>query len=87
MSEQISVGDLVVIVRASHCCGRDKTLGRIFTVEAISSTNYQCRRCKVITEASLCAWRDGWVVPLSRLKRIPPLAELEQTTEQEKEPA
>lgn len=74
MSEPISVGDLVVIVRS--CCGR--LVGRIFIVGEIEFQRTRCHKC---------GWSGGemhgslnqnwWGVPLSWLRRIPPLSELE----------
>ena len=87
MSEQISVGDLVVVVRGTACCKYNNAIGSVFTVSKLSVSGSKCPKCGYISAPRICAETPDWVVSLSRLKRIPPLAELEQTTEQEKEPA
>ena len=91
----ISVGDLVQVVAPPLCPeGRDKWLGHIFTVRSIGSASMMPRPW-----CSYCGSRDHlegdvyaedlptrWF-PLPRLKRIPPLEELEGEKREEKEPA
>lgn len=84
MSAPIGVGDLVVVVRSTHAC-TDDTLGKIFTVLEILSVDQgaHCGRClrTIIPPGTAFATfnfeRGG--APISWLRRIPPLAELEPT--------
>ena len=76
MSEQIKVGDLVVIV--NYCCS-DIDLGKILTVTGF--TKAACPMCGAKCDS--CAFLGGyWAPPLSWLRRIPPLSELESTQEE-----
>jgi hypothetical protein len=104
MSEPIKVGDLVVVVRsAAHNpnCG----LGHVFTVTAIRERAGRQPSGKYKARCSFCGWKgtrgqgaaclvaDGSQIangiPLGRLKRIPPLGDLESQHTQEdiREPA
>ena len=81
----IKVGDLVIVVKPTVCCGNKKRLGQIFKTTAyIVST---CLYCKE-TQSGFCS-DTNFAVEYSRLKRIPPLSELEgqRTEEKLKEPA
>jgi hypothetical protein len=40
-SNEISVGDLVIVVRAAPCCGDSSTLGNIFHVERVDMIRVQ----------------------------------------------
>jgi hypothetical protein len=80
VSKPISVGDLVVIVKA-HCddSARD-WLGRFRTVSAIhSGSNSKCAYCdRHVNHGGLIAcFTEGRHHPIDYLKRIPPLSELE----------
>ena len=86
MSEPIKVGDLVVVVRPSICPeAKRHHLGHVFTVarlgEAAMLTPYPwCIHCgRAHDVIGLFAWDDllGGAFSLLRLKRIPPLSELE----------
>lgn len=80
MSETIKVGDLVQIVRWS-CCGA--YLGAIFRVVEVDSYGMppRCRQCGADIQHKTFAFEGSgiafWAAPLSWLKRIPPLDELE----------
>lgn len=85
MSEPIKVGDLVQVVHA--CCEETApALGHVFTVGAIATPKggaFLCPKCgdfrkdqKVI---ALEATAEVDHSPMSYLKRIPPLDELERT--------
>jgi hypothetical protein len=79
MSEPIKVGDLVGVVQGG-CT--DTYIGYIFTVLDLSPVAHRCARCNVIHGTGLWArhepWEDNGVwIATSRLKRIPPLSELE----------
>lgn len=82
MERQIEVGDLVVMIRPSLCCWSISKLGRIFKV--ISDTDRlrfkTCPVCRHTNEHSaLTTVRldTGAYCERIRLKRIPPLSELE----------
>ena len=75
----IKVGDLVVVVRAN--CPHDlPDIGKIFTVTAIRFSPTTCRDCGHHNPRQ---WHvvdptdPGSGYPFPRLKRIPPLPELE----------
>lgn len=93
-SEQpIAVGDLVQVVKPKPCCGSTASMGQIFRVANIRGGDWvlgPCWHCR----ADLCVPHaqdpaDGLWAEISRLKRIPPLSELEgqRTEETRKEPA
>ena len=86
MTERIEVGDLVIVVRVCPC-GACKCLGHIYQVLGFGM-DVICGACGTLykTPAALLnpVWRGA---PLSWLKRIPPLAELESTETTVKEPA
>lgn len=81
MSEPITVGDLVVVVRPGKHGNRD--VGRYFTVSALKVLQVRCIVCDEIHPAELRA-DDGtrfWT-RVVRLKRVPPLSELEGVSEE-----
>lgn len=87
----IQAGDLVVVVKVKECCGGGK-LGNIFRVGYVGPSptgNLRCVTCKTIfpvdvmaTEVGFSPSKDG--TPIHRLKRIPPLDELESTKDTER---
>jgi len=88
MSEPIKPGDLVVVVRPSLCTGANEDVGRVFRVGAVcpgEGISKHCQSCgksheplhMMYAEAS-----DGWF-PFARLKRIPPLSELDDVKRDE----
>ena len=83
MAEPIKVGDLVQVVRTPNCCGSTVGLGMTRTVIGFSeTTRARCVSCGRV-RLTLSAVLDGpapwskWHIEPSRLKRIPPLSELE----------
>lgn len=92
MSEQISIGDLVMVVR--ECCHVDSCLGEVYIVLDIT-TGSDCTECGAADDlpaAILEAETEdfyGFGLPLSYLKKIPPLGELRDLKRDEKltEPA
>ena len=79
MSEPIKVGDLVMSVRSTECgCAPS---GKIFRVTKIrmSTDVWICSRCEQEHPQEPCAegLSSGNMVVLRKLKRIPPLDELE----------
>ena len=83
MSERIEVGDLVQVVRPALCCGASKSVGKVFVVDNIySGPTGVCLGCGNTDQVVLgrrAGNRNGW--DIRRLKRIPPLAELEERKE------
>ena len=84
----IQVGDLVQVVAPTPCCGNDNRLGETFIFSGARMDVAWCAICgtQVITDYTK---RPYGVMQINRLKRIPPLEELERTTTDEpmKEPA
>lgn len=87
MSGLIEVGDLVRVATAASCCGNNAAIGKIFIVEAIGKVMTRCARCKKLAVV-VCALLAGHcAVPVTRLRRIPPLSELESQDTHEEIPA
>lgn len=79
MDKPISVGDLVVLVKPTPCCGDERNVGRFFTVLSLTKKPGfpWCNHCAAERQTLSVQIADkGWV-ELYRLKRIPPLDELE----------
>lgn len=93
-SAKIQVGDLVMVVRGRRCCGYAK-FGMVHHVTQIrmsSKAGIKCTNCGTIHSTKQrvpVSERPHGVTELYRLKRIPPLSELEssKTDEPMKEPA
>ena len=90
MDKPISVGDLVQVVRprlrACKCADGQAglTLGRVFVVSAIRDNGTKCADCNVDLGTHRLAYGAGeGVYELERLKRIPPLSELETARTEE----
>lgn len=73
----IRKNDLVMIVRASICCGNDKHIGRMFNVDEIVMGALACRNCKKISLIEAAGKIDGAYVALQLLKKIHPLSDPE----------
>lgn len=90
-NENISVGDLVVVVKPSTCCGSLKAVGKILTVVNRGLTDRsKCTTCGKIfshTEYSFVALSTGKTIEITRLRKIPPLPELTSTEIKEEIPA
>lgn len=87
----IAVGDLVVIVRPREC-GCTTAIGRVFRVSGLITDFHHCKNCGHKTwprKYLLATGFEDHGYSLNRLKRIPPLDELEsaKTDEPMKEPA
>jgi hypothetical protein len=86
----IQVGDLVLVVKPAPCCGVQNSFGP-YKVLAIDVSVGICGGCFGDSEWNVPRARlsNGQNIPIVRLKRIPPLSELEgeRTDEQIKEPA
>lgn len=97
MSEQIKVGDLVYVDKVMPC-GHGR-IGYTFTVTKIRASaagGTRCTVCGTMRHNLVVAERDdgtGRVCEISRLKRIPPMSQLEHFRTEEllrrdvKEPA
>ena len=92
MSEPISVGDLVIVVHPSRCSGRNHNLGLIFTVIGVKRGGEIPGKCFFCGGdhpeddfAPFAEAPDGWF-PFSRLRRIPPLTELDEAERKIEEP-
>lgn len=89
MDKPISVGDLVQIIKPTHCCHNTDPIGEVHRVVSDRDRKplMQCRFCLGIREHShaiTVAIDTGWYVDRDRLKRIPPLSELEGEKRDEK---
>ena len=86
MEKPISVGDLVEVVRPRGCCPEHSRFGMVFVVADIHAAEhphaYSCAHCGAPIEAARALPVDSnkWF-ELSRLKRIPPLGELDGCSE------
>ena len=75
----ISVGDMVQVVRPSTCVGGNDGIGHVFPVLSLRPAGEKrlCAYCRQQHQSPASAEDvDHWW-PLTRLKRIPPLDELE----------
>ena len=88
----ISVGDLVSVVRPLRekckCTGSSHSplVKWVFRVDRITNTASHCPVCKHVWPFEQSAWPEGEfeVYALYRLKRIPPMSELESSVEGDK---
>ena len=86
MSEQIRVGDLVMVAYGMPCCGvMTDTNGTFFTVKALAGpTLADCLFCKTASPDSPCAFDGFQFYDICRLKKInPPPVEETRDTDQE----
>ena len=89
MTKQIEVGDLVYVIRDTPCPCKEpsNSMGTIFRVVAIAFIPTYCTGCFATIPTSTCACRDdGYWFDLFRLKRIPPLAEMDSMVGEERMP-
>lgn len=81
MSDEIKPGDLVMVVKPMPCCGNTKTNGYMFHVQKIISDRGYCVHCNAKFEIQDHVHiGEGMHVLKFRLKKIPPLSELESQT-------
>ena len=84
----ISVGDLVVVLKPTPCCGRSDSVGLHFTVDALKLPYARpCHWCGIVRTAPAAIYRDIGAFDLYRLKRIPPPGELGIVDEKTEEPS
>jgi len=72
----ISKGDVVAVVRPTHCCGIEDALGFTFTVSSVTHSTRRCIYCGTIftTLTAQCSEGKfkGLSCVISRLKRFDP---------------
>ena len=88
MSEPIKVGDLVMVVRGRYCCGHETGHeGSIFTVTRFYTPNPRFEKCKFCdrpdVEMGAYGLPQRMSIDVYRLKRIPPLSELDDVKRDE----
>jgi hypothetical protein len=79
MSGEIKVGDLVIVVRGCHYCGKADDVGRIFTVEWLDLcyANTMCCDKKLPPEICASTLTEEVAISLRDLKKIDPPAQNE----------
>ena len=90
MNEPIKTGDLVVVVRPTPCCGHEIAMGSVYKAVFVGRVQMECKCCGATLPAGTTivakSFRPNTAIPGSfllfghtaeRLKRIPPLEELE----------
>ena len=82
----IAVGDLVILVRTHDCAkGAESFLGYIFTVTGMANSGTYCPRCYNVFLPEMCVLGlEKYFTPMSWVKKIQPLRELESVEEEEK---
>ena len=76
MSEEIKVGDLAIVVKATPCCGNTTPVGRVVSVVGLMRRSGRCFFCGKVDAESLKAKLDDRVwIQVDRLKKIEPLGE------------
>lgn len=87
MSEQIKAGDLVVIVKTTPCgCCPPTSVGRIFRVIRVKGSGLsRCTSCGFgwKRDGAYAFAEEGNGADVWRLKRIPPLRELDDVKREE----
>lgn len=80
----ISVGDLVYVARPTPCCGNNQTVNNYFVVKELRVLQHPlCTFCSTLNEADVFALdAEGYGYHLYRLKKVPPLPELEERKEE-----
>jgi hypothetical protein len=85
MSSDIKVGDLVMVIRATSCCGNSGAVGTVGIVEKIyHGCLAQCFYCKSLLRAKSDAMINGYGYDTYRLKKIDPPA-LDESVERVQE--
>ena len=82
MSEPIKVGDLVMVVKLRKC-GHGR-FGATYTAKELMTTVWHCVDCKVVfpPEPGLIT-EEGGFTPFWRVRRIPPIGELDDVKRDE----
>jgi len=84
--ENIKVGDLVMVIKPIPCCGYDKRIGMISTVEQIVERGMYCTICGHNFGTSTHTIVNGIGFSFDRLKKIPPLEEQDKIETKEELP-
>ena len=80
----IDVGDLVAVVKPTPCCGNPTAVGWHFVVEGIYSAAVgRCAYCQVVEAKTVASGHPISDFNVERLKRIPPLDELDKIKHEE----
>ena len=83
MSDPIDVGDLVQVVQSRACCTKYADGAELFVVVAVKQRHITlwCCYCDSLlpNEPFAAGAVFEWGMPLSWLRKIPPLADLEST--------
>lgn len=86
-NKPISVGDMVMTIKLKPCCGNGQ-LGVVFIVQEIREYKAcLCLHCRAVNKDTYALDEFGASYRLSRLKRIPPLTELDSIKKEESVPA
>jgi len=76
-------GDLVILIKPTHCCNNATNVGKIFTVteDWSSHPGAHCYFCNKTTALRTGAWTplNNYYCESHRLKKIEPLSETEET--------
>src|SRR5688572_18622208 len=87
MSNDISVGDLVMVVQSKACCGGVTAMGMVFQVESYAAGS-NCVECGAVrVEDTACVTYRGirWGLAHYRLKKLnPPATGSEAQTSRER---
>lgn len=70
----IKVGDLVIVVKPTPCCGNYRSVGRIYKVARIVSGNRRCNFCAAISTHAFALQPNRYGIHLYRLKKLDPPA-------------
>lgn len=74
----MKVGDLVVVVKPTLCCGNRKRLGAIFRITEFRDGSSLCHGCgRHSSQVDAMGFGGNHCFSLERLRVIPPLNELE----------
>lgn len=73
----ISVGDLVMVVRSTPCCKNDTRIGEIFVFQPHRKDIAWCGFCGAQVIDDYTRVNADRLIQVNRLKRIPPMGELE----------
>jgi len=87
--ENIKVGDLVIVVKPTTCCGFIGDVGKVFTVLDIDGgigIPSECWNCGQVSDSIDAAERDNYWHEIKTLKKIPPLSELDKIETKEELP-
>jgi hypothetical protein len=87
MDKPISVGDLVMVVRGPHCClqpdGHEGSTFRVTGIRVTHPGGSTCRLCGNHRSGFSATGHHAHNFYVSRLKRIPPLEELDAVKKDE----